>query len=184
MSVHALLSVTGKDRLGLVSELTARIFDLGGNLGDTTFAVLGTGFEFTSVLDFPDGTRLEDIGDELKALPLLADTDFRIEPFRFETEHDETGRITHRIRISGGDQPGLVARLSEVFVSFDANVVRMNCERLADDAGGRPRFITRFGVAIPENRAAACLAAVGNTAGQLEMTCTWDEAWETRTKKR
>jgi len=179
MSIAAFITISGKDRLGLVAEVTAHLFDLGGDLGDTTFAVLGTGFEFSTVVELPDGSDLESIGRELKELPALAETDFRIEPFRFEAAHDETGRITHRIRISGGDQPGLIARLSEVFVGFDANVVRMNCERIPDE-GDQPRFITRFAVAIPPARTAACLAAIGNTAGQLEMTCTWDEAWENR----
>ncbi len=179
MSIAAYITISGKDRLGLVAEVTGRLFDLGGDLGDTTFAVLGTGFEFSTVVEFPTESMLDDIGRELKELPVLADAEFRIEPFRFELAHDETGRITHRIRISGGDQPGLIARLSEVFVGFDANVVRMNCERVADE-GAHRRFITRFAVAIPAARATACLAAIGNTAGQLEMTCTWDEAWENR----
>lgn len=179
MSIAAFITITGKDRLGLVAELTARLFDLGGDLGDTTFAVLGTGFEFSCVVELPDGANLDDIGRELRGLPMLADTEFHIEPFRFDLAHDETGRISHRIRISGGDQPGLIARLSEVFVGFNANVVRMNCERVPDE-GGQLRFITRFAVAIPPERAAACLAAIGNTAGQLEMTCTWDEAWESQ----
>jgi glycine cleavage system transcriptional repressor len=179
MSNVAFITISGKDRLGLVAEVAARLFDLGGDLGDTTFAVLGTGFEFSSVVEFPDQTNLDDIGRELCALPCMADTDFRIEPFRFDVAHDESGRISHRIRISGGDQPGLIARLSEVFVGFNANVVRLNCERVPDQ-GGQPRFITRFAVAIPPERVTACLAAIGNTAGQLEMSCTWDEAWENR----
>jgi glycine cleavage system transcriptional repressor len=182
MSISALISVTGEDRLGLVSELTARIFDLGGNLGDTTFAVLGTGFEFSAVVELPDQSVLDDVGRELQSLPLLSEATFDIQPFRYEKHHGDTGHITHRIRISGGDQPGLVARLSEVFVNFGANVVRMNCETL-QGAGGRPDYITRFGINIPPDRADACLAAVGNTAGQLELTCTWDEAWETRGRK-
>jgi len=179
MSIAALITISGKDQLGLVAELTARLFDLGGDLGDTTFAVLGTGFEFSGVVELPDGANLDDIGRELRGLPTLTDADFRIEPFRYELEHDESGRITHRIRISGGDQPGLIARLSEVFVEFDANVVRMNCERVSDE-GGQPRYITRFAVAIPPTRTTGCLAAIGNTAGQLEMTCIWDEAWESK----
>jgi glycine cleavage system transcriptional repressor len=181
MSIAALISVTGEDRLGLISELTARIFDLGGNLGDTTFAVLGSGFEFSAVVEFPGQLVLEDIGNELRSLPLLSETSFDIQPFRYDTKHSDSGRITHRVRISGGDQPGLVARLSEVFVNFDANVVRMNCESL-EGAGGKIEYVTRFGVSIPAERAAACLAAVGNTAGQLDMVCTWDEAWEARTR--
>jgi len=182
MTIAALISATGEDKLGVVSELTARIFDLGGNLGDTTFAILGTGFEFSAVVEFPDRTVLDEVGRELKSLPMLSHASFDIQPFRYDTAHGEGGRITHRIRISGGDQPGLVARLSEVFVNFDANVVRMNCATL-EGRSGQPEYITRFSVSIPPERAAACLAAVGNTAGQLELTCTWDEAWESRDRK-
>lgn len=180
MSNVALISITGKDQLGLIADLTARLFDLGGDLGDTSFAVLGTGFEFTAVVEFPESTALDDVERELKALPTLESAEFRIEPFRFDAAHDESGRITHRIRISGGDQPGLIARLSEVFVGFDANVVRLNSERVAETGDDSARFIIRYAVSVPPNRVSACLAAVGNTAGQLEMTCTWDEAWETR----
>ena len=181
MSRTALISVTGEDKLGLISELTARIFDLGGNLGDTTFAVLGTGFEFSAVVEFPDPTVLDDVGQELRTLPMMSEASFKIEPFRYDPVHDESGRITHRVRISGGDQPGLVARLSEVFVNFNANVVRMNCETL-EGSDGSTHYVTRFAVSIPKERAAACLAAVGNTAGQLDLVCTWDEAWESRSK--
>jgi glycine cleavage system transcriptional repressor len=182
MPKTALISVTGEDRLGLIAELTARIFDLGGDLGDTTFAVLGTAFEFSTVVEFPDQTVLDEIGQELKTLPLLSEASFDIQPFRYDTTHSDSGRITHRIRISGGDQPGLVARLSEVFVSFDANVVRMNCET-TEGRDGIQNYITRFAVSIPPERAAACLAAIGNTAGQLELIFTWDEAWEARARK-
>ena len=182
MSKTALISVTGEDRLGLISELTARIFDLGGDLGDTTFAVLGTAFDFSAVVEFPDPSVLEEVGRELQSLPSLSEASFDIQPFKYDTSHGDSGRITHRIRISGGDQPGLVARLSEVFVNFDANVVRMNCET-TEGQDGNQNYVTRFAVSIPPERAAACLAAVGNTAGQLELTCTWDEAWESRSKK-
>lgn len=178
MANVALISITGKDQLGLIAELTARLFDLGGDLADTTFAVLGTGFEFTAVVEFPDDAVLDEIGRELQALAALEDTNFHIEAFRFDAAHEESGHITHRIRISGGDQPGLIARLSEVFAGFGANVVRLNSERLADSEGGQARFVIRFGVAIPEVRVGACLAAIGNTAGQLEMACTWDDARE------
>lgn len=45
----AYVSMTGPDRVGLISAVTARLFDLGANLADTNFAVLGTGFEFNAV---------------------------------------------------------------------------------------------------------------------------------------
>src|SRR5262245_7561107 len=49
MAKSALVSVICEDRTGLIAAITGRMFDLGINLGDTTFAVLGTGAEFTTL---------------------------------------------------------------------------------------------------------------------------------------
>ena len=70
------------------------------------------------------------------------------------------------------DQPGLVARVSEAFVEFGANIVRLNSERVR--GGRKTLYVTNFDVAIPSDRAQACLAAVANTAAQLQLDCTWE----------
>ena len=41
--------ILAPDRVGLVSEVADHLFEACVNLGDTTFAVLGTGAEFTVV---------------------------------------------------------------------------------------------------------------------------------------
>ena len=45
-----LIQLFARDEPGLVSSVSGCLFDLGLNLGDTTFAVLGTGAEFTVVV--------------------------------------------------------------------------------------------------------------------------------------
>ncbi len=96
--------------------------------------------------------------------------------FKYQPQHERSGRVSHRIQVSGGDQPGLLARLTEVFGQFGANIVSMNSQRHI--VRGRSEYATRFAVSIPKNRADACLAAIGNTAGQLQMVFTWEEAGE------
>jgi glycine cleavage system transcriptional repressor len=71
--------------------------------------------------------------------------------------------------VSGGDQPGLVARLSEIFTQFDANIVRLDAQTLPDRAG--ERYVLRFSVSIPVERSEVCLSAVANTAETLGLTC-------------
>jgi len=78
------------------------------------------------------------------------------------------GRITHRIEVSGGDQLGLIARLAEIFAQNGANIVRLDAQKLSETEGGR--YVTRFSVWLPPERAALCLAAVANTAGTLGLT--------------
>ena len=169
MSRTALISIICEDRIGLIAEVTGRLFDLGINLGDTTFAVLGGAAEFTAVIELPDHLSLGSIESELSALPALKGAKINVAPFSYRAQHGDTAHITHRIEIEGEDSPGLVARLSEVFVGFGANIVRLNSERMCGCSG--TRYVTLIAAWIPPEKAKACLATVANTAGELRLTC-------------
>jgi glycine cleavage system transcriptional repressor len=75
--------------------------------------------------------------------------------------------VTHRVEVSGGDQLGLIARLSEIFAQYGANIVRLDAQKLPESEGGR--YVTRFALWLPPAQAAKCLAAVTNTAGELRL---------------
>ena len=51
----ALASILAQDRVGVVSEVADHLLEASVNPGDTTFAVLGTGAEFTAVCELLDG---------------------------------------------------------------------------------------------------------------------------------
>jgi len=53
MDTVALISVLCEDNPGLIAAITGRLYDIGANLGDTTFAVLGGAAEFTGVCELP-----------------------------------------------------------------------------------------------------------------------------------
>jgi glycine cleavage system transcriptional repressor len=160
-----LISVFCPDRPGLVADITGMLFEVGANLGDTSFAMLGSGAEFTSVCDIPDEMTAAEIESNLSALPGLASARVSARPFELDPAHGPLGRVTHRVVVSGGDRPGLVARLSEVFGQFQANIVRMDAQRLPEQGV----YVTRFSVSIP-SRVEACLATIGNTAGELNLS--------------
>jgi glycine cleavage system transcriptional repressor len=168
MASVALVSVLCADRVGLVSAIADYLFSVGINLRDTTFATLGSGAEFISVCELPEGVTAEEIQAGLASLPELAGADIRAVPYAFDPEPGATARITHRIAISGGDQLGLVARLSDVFTQYEANIVSLEARKLPEAEGGL--YVTRFAVSIPEDRASACLATVANTAGTPGLT--------------
>jgi glycine cleavage system transcriptional repressor len=161
-----LISVFCPDRTGLVSAITGRLFETGADLGDTSFAVLGSGAEFTSVCDIPDDVPPAELEADLAGLPELVGARVSVRPFELDAAHGPLGRITHRVTVSGGDRPGLVARLTEVFGEFKANIVRMDAQRMPEQA----LYVTRFALAIPE-RADSCLTTIANTAEELGLTC-------------
>ncbi|MBU2648120.1 amino acid-binding protein [bacterium] len=170
MSTLFRISIFCPDKMGLISAITGKLFDLGANLGDTNFAVLGTGAEYTAVCSIPESVTKTDLEEQLGALPELKNADIRVAPFDLQISHSASAQITHRILVEGGDNPGLVARLSEVFVEFDANIVRLNTEVIP----GKPNNLYRIDICvfIPDPSIQACLATVENTASTLQMVCS------------
>ncbi len=174
MASNALISIICADRKALIADIAGHLFDLHLDLGDTTFAVLGEMAEFTCLAAIPSGVTLKQIEKDLHDIPDLENARITVASFDMRAVHDRSGHITHRIEVAGPDRPGVLARLSEMFGQFGANIVRLNSERVP--AKGHDRYVTRFAVNIPPRRAAACLAAVANTAGELRMTFRFEES--------
>lgn len=173
-----LVTAFAPDRTGLIADIAGRLFEMGANLGDTTFAVLGSAAEFSSVVEMPEGSTPDAVQADLKLLPELAAARIEVLPFEMNPHHEPQGHITHRIAVTGGDRPGLIARLSELFGQYHANIVRMNAQRIPGPDGGTDGsvLVTRFAVSIPPESEQACLASAGNTAGELGLSFDWEKA--------
>lgn len=174
MATTVLVSVISSDRVGLVSAVTGELFDIGVNLGDTTFAVLGGGAEFTAVCSLPDDLTIDQVTAGLATLEVLEDAEVVVSQFELSPIQGERAQITHRISVKGGDRPGLIARLSEVFEQFEANIVRLNSKGIP--GGDGDQYEVRIAAWIPPKNANTCLATIVNTAGELQLNCTWVEA--------
>ena len=173
MSNTLLVSIICPDRPGLISSITGLLFDLGINLADTSFAVLGSGAEFTAICEAPDKVSGDRLAELLRGLDRMEHADIKVTSFKWGTDRGAAGKITHRIVLQGDDQPGLVARLTEVVSDYDANIVRMDTKTLSAEAGRE--YLIELAVSIPKGRADACLAAIGNTAASLNMKNSWVE---------
>lgn len=171
---HVLLTVFCPDRTGLVATIAGRLFEIGANLGDTSFSVLGTAAEFTAICKIPPYIAAEQLREDLSAMPELAGATVGVSPFGFDAQHGPSARITHVVLVSGGDRPGLIARLSEAFTQFKANIVRMDAQSMPDRRGSR--YVTRFAVNIPSASADSCINTVANTAEELGLSCQWEKA--------
>lgn len=170
----AMISIIASDKVGLIAAISGRLFDLGANLSDTTFSILGGGAEFSAVCEFQDAIDLATIESELADLDELNGAEIIVSQFEDTHAPDSSGITSHRITISGGDRPGLVARLCEVFIQFQANIIRLNAEHIPGSGDGQ--YVIRISVAIPDSKAPTCLATVANTAGEMGLNFSVEEA--------
>ncbi len=175
MAATAMISIFCPDRTGLIAAIAGHLFYLGANLGDAGFTVLGAGAEFNAVCEIPNDMKFAEIQAGLAALPELADAEITIRAFALDPVHGPTADITHQITISGGNQPGLVARLCETLVEFNANIVALNAGGAGSAAAsGAGVYVIRLAAWIPPGNESACLATLGNTAENLRLNCKWE----------
>ncbi len=173
-NMNYILRITGSDDVGHIANITGYLFETGVNLADTTFAVLGTGFEFSSLVELLSDVDVNDVEEGLRACGLPEDTRISLQPASYNFDRLDDSVITHVVEFSGGDRPGLVARMSEVFGKYDANIVRMSSRR--SEAGNGYDYRTRFAVNIKADTYKALETALYNTAGSLRLNCAVEKA--------
>jgi glycine cleavage system transcriptional repressor len=148
MSQRAIVSISCVSQAGLLAAVSGRLFELGCNLADTTYALLAGSAEFTSVCELPHGMAEETLALELHRTPVLAGARIVVGPFDEAASEARSQRITHRFELSGPDQPGKIKRLSAAFADCGAEVVRLNSQKSVE--GGVAVTTIRIAVSLPE----------------------------------
>ena len=57
-SVHLLVNAVGKDRLGIVSDISKHVTELGGNVGESQAAKLGSYFSMMMLIQIPEAQKV------------------------------------------------------------------------------------------------------------------------------
>jgi glycine cleavage system transcriptional repressor len=172
-NTNYILRIAGSDSVGHVATITGYLFEIGANLADTTFAVLGTGFEFSSLIELSADVDADEIEEGLRAVGLPEGVRITLMPALYAFDRLGDSVITHVVEFSGGDRPGLVARMSEVLGKYEANIVRMSSRRSESEEGYDYR--TRFAVNIKTETYKALETALYNTAGSLRLNCSVED---------
>jgi len=123
------VTVLGRDRPGIVADVTAALAQLGGNLEDSTMTLLRGHFAMIVLV-----RTTADVGDVEGALePLTAGghlvVSARVLP---EEADDDRGGAAYVLRVHGADRPGIVAAITRVVSGHGANIVDLGT-RLAQD---------------------------------------------------
>ena len=172
MNANTRITISCNDRVGLISDITGRLFDIGTNLGPTSFSLEGNRAHFETNCELPEDCPIAECETGLRELA-LENADITVEAIAAAPELTTAPGATHLIECSGIDQPGLIARLSEIFIEYNANIVRLAAS--ATDEKDARIYTLRFAVAIPPERSANCLATLANTAGSMRLVFKFDE---------
>ncbi len=174
MTKNTLISFLGPHHPGLIPKTTKALFELGGNLGEFTFAVLGEAAELTLIYEMPDRVNLTEVEDTLRATPEFAEGELKVVDFQMKTRRGPSSRVTHRIILSGQDRPGFIAKFTALLDEYGANIVRVNAGKVEGATGDQ--YIAVFAISLRDEKAPDCLAAIVHTAGELKLSFRYETA--------
>ena len=145
---YLVLSALGKDRPGILDELSKTILEHDGNLADSRMTVLGGEFAILLLVEGNWNTlaKLED------AIPALAQkTNLTITVRRTEERPPASDLLPYSVEVVSLDHPGIVHSLSNFFSRRNINIEDMMTSSYAAAHTGTPMFSVTMSVGIPSD---------------------------------
>lgn len=143
------MSVVGKDRPGIVAEVSRVLYDIGCNIEDSTCTILCGQFAMILVIVHRGYSRVPEIDSAFD--PLRKDMGLTIS--LHELDDDEVFREKafdgrpHIISVYGADRPGIVHAVARELAGFGVNVTDMNTQVVG--SGDRPVYVMILEADIP-----------------------------------
>lgn len=145
---HFALTIVGRDRPGIVSQVTEILFKQGCNLADSSCSILGGQFAMILILGHPEFTDRESFGDAFKP---LEDADLsvalRVLKPGGEVRSNIEGDLC-MISVYGSDKPGIVYRVANVLGEKQVNITDLNTKLVGTEE--RPVYVMVIEAALPE----------------------------------
>ncbi len=145
---HFALTIVGRDRPGIVSQVTEILFKQGCNLADSSCSILGGQFAMILILGHPEFIDRESFGDAFKP---LEDADLTValrvlKPGGEIRSHIEGDLCM--ISVYGSDKPGIVYRVANVLGEKKVNITDLNTKLVGTE--DRPVYVMVIEAALPE----------------------------------
>ena len=124
------LSAIGLDSPGLVSKITKKVFELGGNIIDVEENCRRGLFSIFLIITFPySRDSMESITDSLKSIEDETSLKVILGEYDERAANGPSEKENHLVTILGMDRPGLIASISGFFLKHNINIE--NCRMIA-----------------------------------------------------
>lgn len=175
MEKKFIMTAFGKDRPGIVADVTQLIYENGCNLEDSSMALLST--EFTLMLIFSgieDGleNRLQ---SECRRLEIEKGITVFIRQLNPGPLVAQPKMRSRSLRVEGQDKAGIVYRISRFLADHHINIDDLRSKRSFMAQSGAPLYVMRLHIQIPQEVSLDALdEGLGRIADELNVDVTFD----------
>lgn len=142
------LTIIGRDRPGIVSEVTEILFRLGFNIADSSCSILGGQFSMILIISNPQYSEKEQFSDAFVPLE-EANLSVFIRTLKpgGEIRPDLTGELC-MISVYGADKPGIVYQVAKVLGDRRINITDLNTKLIGSPE--KPVYVMMIEAILPE----------------------------------
>ena len=146
---HYALTIIGRDRPGIVTEVTEILFKLGCNIADSSSTLLGGQYAMIQIISHPTIDSTDELAAAFAPLEESGLSAFvrRIEPEKLRKR--EIGGEIYMISVYGSDKPGIVYRVAKELSERQVNITDLNTKLVGSEA--RPVYVMMLEAVLPEN---------------------------------
>ncbi len=144
---HFALTIIGRDRPGIVSQVAEILYQLGFNIADSSSSILGGQFSMILLISNPAISSKEEFSDAFAPLEESNLSVFirTLKPggeVRPEMEGEPC-----MISVYGADKPGIVYRVSKELGDRQVNITDLNTKLIGDES--RPVYVMMIEALLP-----------------------------------
>lgn len=145
---HFALTIIGRDRPGIVSQVTEILFKLGCNIADSSCSILGGQFSMILLVSGPQLDNKEDFGD---AFAPLEENNLSVFIRTLKPGGEKRSELEGElcmISVYGSDKPGIVYRVAKELGDRKINITDLNTKLIGEES--RPVYVMMIEALLPE----------------------------------
>ncbi|NWG03519.1 MAG: hypothetical protein HXY44_11755 [Syntrophaceae bacterium] len=153
MKTYFILSAVGKDRPGIVADVSEVIYECGGNIEDSSMSLLRNHFALLLLFSTEREEVNQKLPSGLKRLEREKNLTVFYSPITFEEAYPKLKEQTDRFKIttSGIDHAGIVFKVSRLLADRRVNIIDMETRRVLSAESGTPLFEMEIEVEVPRS---------------------------------
>lgn len=145
------ITAVGRDRPGIVAEVTGTLYRSGANLEETTMTRLRSEFAMMLLVRVPDEVRVEALRAALEETAAKLDLSLVVRPLPEEEVHEEPDTSTaYILRVYGSDRPGIVYAVTSLLFERGLNITDLNTRVIRGPNGSVYVLVLEVDIPSPE----------------------------------
>jgi len=147
MQKNLVLTITGRDRIGIVEQVTKLVLNCDGNVDSSRMARLGGEFAMLMLVTVPE-QKIEILNDSINSLQgegftvTSCQTEGRA-PVKY------AGWIPYQVEVNGADHEGIIHHIAHHLAEHNINIETMDTNMVKAPMSGTPLFMMTAVVLAP-----------------------------------